>query len=370
MRCCLSEREHSYDMLGLPENAFPLLIGFVVSLGVSALIVGTKRWHGTHSFDTLKGPQKFHNSLVPRIGGLAVLAGLFAAASVTPQPIRGLLFAAGVSGIPAFLSGLTEDLTGRVSATLRLSATILSGFLFCLLTKYAVTRLEIPYVDSLMQIHLISLAVTAFAIAGLTNAINIIDGFNGLAVGSVLIMLSAFTLISLRVGDHELALFAAIVIAISCGFLWANFPFGLVFLGDGGAYFLGFLLAAVAVLLPTRNPEVSPWVTIVVLAYPVIETLFSIVRRTLRRGHSPIRPDDLHLHTLVHQKAQRMIRGLGKDELANPLTSFLMWWGPFTSLILVIFIPLSREWLLLALLFQAVLYGSVYYYLDKSHRKG
>ena len=356
-----SYRRLSYEMFDLHENAYPLLIGFVASLGTSALIVGTKRWHGTHSFDTSKGPQKFHNSLVPRIGGLAIFAGFFVAASVTHQPVRHLLFATGMSGILAFLSGLAEDIMGRVPAALRFAATLSSGLIFCLLTGETVTRLEIPYVDNLMQIHLISLAVTVFAIAGLANAINIIDGFNGLAVGSIIIMLSAVTLVSLRVGDHDLVLFIGIVMAVSFGFLLVNFPLGFVFLGDGGAYFLGFLLAVVSVLLLTRNPDVSPWVTIVILAYPLIETLFSIMRRTLRRGHSPDRPDRLHLHSVVYQKVRKHDRGLVNAELDNSVTGFLMWTGPVIGFISVMFIPYSREGSLPVILLQIVVYALVYY---------
>ena len=357
----LSYRQLSYEMFGLHENAYPLLIGFIVSLGTSTLIVVTKQWHGTHSFDTSKGPQKFHDSLVPRIGGLAIFVGFFVAASVTHQPVRHLLLATGMSGILALLSGLAEDLTERVPTTLRLAAAFISGLIFCLLTGETVTRLEIPYLDNLMQIQLVSLAVTVFAIAGLTNAINIIDGFNGLAVGCVIIMLSAFALVSLRVGDHDLVLFTGIVMAVSCGFLLVNFPLGFVFLGDGGAYFLGFLLAAVSVLLLTRNPDVSPWVTIVILAYPLIETLFSIIRKTLQRGHSPTRPDNFHLHSVVYQKVIKHNRGSGSGELGNSVTGFLMWIGPVIGFVAVMFIPYSREGSLPVILLQILVYALVYY---------
>lgn len=356
-------------MFDLPESVIPLLIGFFASLGVSGLITVTKRWHGTHSFDSLSGPQKFHDSLVPRIGGIAVLTGFFVATCVTPQPIRSLLLLTGASGTLTFLSGLAEDLTGKVSATLRLTAAFSSGLLFCLLTNYSVTSVEIPYVNDLLQIHLLSLAITAFAMAGLANAINIIDGFNGMAVGSVTIMLFAFTFVAIRVGDQELAFFTAVIIAASCGFLLVNFPAGFIFLGDGGAYFLGFLLAAVSVLLVTRNPDVSPWLILLILAYPVIETIFSILRKTVRSGYSPMRPDDLHLHMLVYKQVSVMAEGVGSEKLANPVTGILMWLGPLTSLILVMFIPYNREWSLLGLLLQALLYGSAYYCLLKASLK-
>lgn len=100
---------------------------------------------------------------------------------------------------------------------------MLSGVLFCVTTGYSVTRPEI---------HLVSLAFTAFAISGLANAVNIIDGFHGLAAGSVIIMSSAFAIVAHTAGEHELVMLVAVVMAVLSGFLLVNFPRGYVFLGD------------------------------------------------------------------------------------------------------------------------------------------
>jgi UDP-GlcNAc:undecaprenyl-phosphate GlcNAc-1-phosphate transferase len=93
--------------------------------------------------------------------------------------------------------------------------------------------------------------------------------------------------------------------AATLGFLIWNFPRGMLFAGDGGAYFLGFAIAELAVLLVHRNSEVSPWFALLVLWYPVWETLYSMYRRK-RRGHSPADPDGLHLHTLVYRRILRL----------------------------------------------------------------
>jgi UDP-N-acetylmuramyl pentapeptide phosphotransferase/UDP-N-acetylglucosamine-1-phosphate transferase len=87
-----------------------------------------------------------------------------------------------------------------------------------------------------------------------------------------------------------------------------NFPRGVIFAGDGGAYFLGFAIATLAVLLVHRNSEVSPWFALLALWYPVWETLYSMYRRRLR-GRSPADPDGLHLHTLIYRRVMKLRAG-------------------------------------------------------------
>lgn len=135
------------------------------------------------------------------------------------------------------------------------------------------------------------------AISGLTNAINIIDGFNGLASGTSVFILLFIAWLAHQVGDADLAEMALILMSTVLGFMLLNYPFGKIFLGDSGAYFVGFLIACLAIMLPTRNPEVSPWTLLTICAYPVWESLFSMGRRWFMRM-SATAPDHLHLHTL------------------------------------------------------------------------
>ena len=343
------------------EIGFPSSVGFAVTLVASVLIVLTQRWHGMATFDVMTGPQKFHEKFTPRVGGLAVFTGLWAASSMTAPPTRELLFAFGISGIFAFVAGLAEDLTKRVSTALRLLATMLSGLGFCTLTGYSVSRLEIPILDSVMGFSVVSVTFTVFAIAALAQAINIVDGFHGLATGAVIIMLCAFMVVAFMVGDHDLVLITVVIIAVLTGFLLVNFPFGHVFLGDGGAYLCGLLLAYVSVMLPERNHGVSPWVSVVVLAYPLLEIGVSIFRKTVRYGHRPTEPDKSHLHMLVYRSfARKIAKSLGIKRLANPTCGVLMWGGPITSLVAVSTLPPSRAWSLLVLSMQSVLYGLIY----------
>src|SRR5258707_10042434 len=89
-------------------------------------------------------------------------------------------------------------------------------------------------------------------------------------------------------------------------FMAWNYPKGKIFLGDGGAYLLGFWLAELAVLLVARNPDVSPWFPLLLLVYPIFETLFSIYRRCFLHGRSSGDADALHFHQLIYKRLARI----------------------------------------------------------------
>lgn len=347
-------------MSSLSGLAFPFLLGFAVALGSALGIRFTKRWHGRFSLDSVTGPQKFHSAPTPRIGGLAVFAGLWAVVAVLDPPLDSLLAAVCASVAIAFASGLVEDCTGKVPSTVRLAATICAGVAFCFATGYAVETLDFAWLDAALAVPGIAIAFTAFAIGGMAHAMNIVDGFHGLAAGSTIIALSAFALVSLRAGDPDMVGLSLLGIGVHLGFFLVNFPFGHLFLGDGGAYLAGGLLGCISVMVPMRNPEVSPWASLVILAYPVFETLVSIVRKVLRTGQ-PFVPDRLHLHMLVCRRyGRRIAEAAGKKELVNPVTGMLMWGGPILSAALATLFAFSRDWLLFSCALLLSLYLLVY----------
>ena len=278
------------------------VLAVVVSAASGWLIVATKRWHGRLTLDHTDGCQKFHEAPTPRVGGVALLCGI-ASILVFSDSAQALLASLVIAGIPAFLAGLGEDLTRSVGVTIRLGATVLSGLIACLLTNTWLRSVGVPVADLFFSFPLVAIPVTAVAIAGVANALNIIDGFNGLAGGSAIIVLVAIALIALGAADTQLAEVAFLLAGVVAGFLAVNFPGGRLFLGDGGAYFLGFLLAWMAVLLVERNVgTVSPWAGFMACAYPVLEMFFSMWRKTRREGHHMSRPDGLHLHMLIHRR--------------------------------------------------------------------
>lgn len=279
--------------------------------GVTALLVGTalvlsKNVHGQWTNDHRHGVQRAHRDPTPRIGGIALLIGLMAAFAYAAPDVRALLKPMIISCLPAFFFGLAEDLTRRVRWQERLLATLCSGLLIWWLTGAAVTRLDIGPADWLLTYALVYVGFTVFAVAGMSNAFNMVDGLHGLSAGLAVIALAALAWMAADQGDLVLAQLAVICLAVVLGFLLLNFPFGKLFMGDGGAYLIGFLVAWVAVLLPYRNPAVSPWASLLVCFYPFIEVMVSVLRRAMR-AHHPSHPDGLHLHSLLRRHLARRV---------------------------------------------------------------
>jgi len=284
--------------------ALPLMVSFATCL----FLVMTTRWHGRFTFDHPFGVQKAHTEPVPRVGGIGIYVGLLVTEMVAPFGTHDTLEFILLAGVPALAVGLMEDITQRVGVMARLIATMLSGLMVCLTTRISITSVGLPGVDSLLEIHAVSLAFTLFALAGLANAVNIIDGFNGLASGCIAIASATLGAVAWSVGDHDLAYAALALTMATLGFWLVNFPWGKIFMGDGGAYFAGFALAWIAVLLPERNPGVSPWVSLLACAYPIIETVYSMARR-LKSRRAIGQPDAMHLHSLV--KTQLVMQHFG-----------------------------------------------------------
>jgi UDP-N-acetylmuramyl pentapeptide phosphotransferase/UDP-N-acetylglucosamine-1-phosphate transferase len=309
-----------------------LASAFAVSFLVTLWIVRSAKWMRRLGGDfDLTGPQKFHANPVPRVGGVGILLGVAVGSVVIawrePGSLSWLaLFL--VSAVPAFGAGIAEDFTKTQSPRRRLFFTAVSAGLAVWWVGAEITRTDIPGLDWVVGFALGALLVTMFVVAGVANAVNIIDGFNGLASMCVVIMLIGLAYVAFAVDDQLIGSLALAGIGAVLGFFVWNFPAGLVFLGDGGAYFLGFYLAELAILLLHRNPGVSPMFPLLLCLYPVFETLFSIYRRKWLRGAPVGMPDAAHLHSLIYRRFMRWAVGAsGTRKLSrrNSMTSPYLW---------------------------------------------
>jgi len=345
------------SIINLPFTALEL--GFAVSLVCSLLLVLTTRWHGRYSLDATHGVQKFHITPTPRIGGAAIMLGLWLSLGVLPEAQQELLLPVLVAAMPAFVFGLAEDLTRKVSVRARLFATIASGVCCWGLTGVTLLHIGIAPLDMMLTWLPAAVLFTAVAVGGVANAVNIIDGFNGLASGTVLIGMAALGIIAQDAGDPNLAQLCFVVCAVTAGFFVVNFPFGKLFLGDGGAYLLGFLLAWLSVMLVYRNPLVSPWAPLLACGYPVFETVFTIVRRLWCRRH-PGHPDSWHLHSLVKTAiVARFLHAL-PAALRNSCVSPLCWVVALVPAMMAVRFAAVPEAMLQGVLASLLLYLSVY----------
>lgn len=274
-------------------------IGFVASFLIGLLLVLSKRFHGSLSMDLPGGIQKFHTVPTPRVGGIPIVLSLLLVWGKSSLEIREILTPILLAGMPAFLFGITEDLTKKVGVLQRLLATMASGLLAWWITEYSISRLDILGVDYLLKFTFISVLVTSFAVGGIANAINIIDGFNGLSTFTCTVAFVGAAVIAYQVGDTNLSIVCVLLSACVWGLFWVNWPFGKIFLGDGGAYFLGFALAWVSILLIERNNSVSAFSALLICILPITEVIYSMCRRWLYKKNIA-EPDRQHLHSLLN----------------------------------------------------------------------
>lgn len=307
-----------------------LLTAFFASFFTTLLIIRFKHLHGKFSGDhDLLGPQKFHMGSVPRIGGISIAIGILAAILVGLQAngATSLKVTLLLCAIPTFAIGLTEDLTKKIGVKTRLLFTAFAAALAVHLLDASVTRLDIWGIDFLLGISFIAIMFTVFAITGLANAYNIIDGFNGLSSMVGIITLLGLAYVSYLFQDTAILQLSFIMVAAILGFFIWNYPRGLIFLGDGGAYLIGFWIATLNVLLIARHPSLSPWFALLINAYPILETLFTIYRRKIHQGKSPGLPDGIHFHTLIYRRILNTAAAKSKFEFlnANARTAPYLW---------------------------------------------
>lgn len=307
--------------------------------------------------DKSNKPQRFHTKPTARAGGI----GIFVSGTLAIL-ISSFNWGFALAGFLAFLSGIIEDLKGTLSPKMRLGIHFLSALAGILLLNAVITDvgldIKLPYA--------LGFAFTIVAVIGSINSINIIDGFNGLAGGIAVMVLSSLACVAYMVGDLEVFQTALIIIAAILGFLFLNFPSGKIFLGDGGAYFLGFVIVELAIILSQRNADVSAWFVLCIMIYPVYEVLFSIYRRKVFKNLSPVAPDRTHLHSLLHKRKTRN----------NPKTSAWIWAFNLPFIFLPIFYHQNDKFLMLTILVFIVVYNLFYYALvnfkvrskQKSHR--
>lgn len=338
----------------------PYVLVFAITLLASAMLVATRHWHGHYSIDSEFGIQKIHRRPTPRVGGAAVAMGMLVAWAVADAPVRALLGPMLLAAIPAFVFGLTEDLMKNVGVMPRLLATMASGVLAWYLTGVSMQETGLPPLDWVLRFTPVAVLFTAFAVGGVANAINMIDGVNGLAAGAVAIMLGAMGAMAWGLDDMPLAVSCTLVAACALGFGAINWPSGRIFLGDGGAYLLGFLVGWIAVLLPMRHDEVNAWATMLVCAYPVLEVGFSVRRRHKREGHHPGQPDRLHLHHLIHRRIICRVFPRMDRTLQNGLTSPVCW--ILTALPATGAVVFAQDTMALSLMFGLAIvgYGAIY----------
>ena len=285
----------------------------------------------------LMAVQAAHSRATPRVAGLAVFGALVFSILFVPEPYanRYALFLSATSVL--FLVGLLEDLGFEIQPKVRLLAAIASSLMVILFLDIWLVRSGMAWFDPYMAYWPVGVALTVFVTVGVANGFNLIDGVNGLAAVAAMACAVALALIANQAGYTAMVKFNLMLAFAVFGFALVNFPLGKIFLGDAGAYTLGFVLSWFGVSILWHFPDVSPWAILLTVFWPVADTSLAIYRRVRRRSIAFL-PDRLHVHQLVMRALEIYALGRGRRELANPLTTVIL--APF-----VIAPPLTGAWL-------------------------
>lgn len=260
------------------------------------------------------------------VGLFAVNLGLYNSQKIN-DPLRWWVCTA-IAVAPAWIAGIVEDVTHRVPPGLRLLATATSAVLLAIFLELRVVRTDFSILDSLLgRYSFLGTSLAVLAILAMTHAFNIIDGYNGLASTVTMMILIVLAYVAMKVGDwHYMAVFVILLGATIAFWFW-NYPRGLLFIGDGGAYLWGIVIAVGSIALVQRNEAVSPWFPVLLLAYPILEVVFSTYRK-IARGQSPSIADALHLHQLIYRRIVRATIASNSARqmlLRNSRTSPYLW---------------------------------------------
>ena len=302
-------------------NALILLLVFLSTLFALMFIHSERASFAKRAARHVHAKQAAHTVPTPRVGGLAIAIGILSGALLSGNDFFGTLL---WTTLPIFIIGLLEDLGPDTPPSLRLGVSALSAVLAILVLNIHITRVDLPGVDALISLTLIGMAFSIFASTGMTHAINLIDGLNGLSSAVVIAIMIAFGLIAYRYGHADLVVMNAVVCVAFLAFMCVNFPHGRIFLGDAGAYSVGHVIAWNAIAILHREPEVSAWGILLVLLWPVLDTLFAMVRRLIT-GLSISQPDKLHYHHVLMRVVVLMTQKTIGTKEANPIGSLLSW---------------------------------------------
>lgn len=270
-----------------------MLVAFVVAmLTTMALIPLLMRASGRLGLLDRPGPRKVHERPMPRVGGLAMAAGVLApllALQVLPRPIVGTL-----AGALVVVAGGVWDDRNPLGHRQKFAVQLIAASIVVFGGGVEIRELVLFAPVSLPQ--LLAIPSTLLVLVALTNAINLADGLDGLAGGTTFLCCSALALFAYSVGNVPALVLALAATGAILGFLRFNTHPATVFMGDGGSQFLGLLVGSLAIqITQQQDSPVSAAAPLFLLAVPIFDTLLVMVRR-IAAGRSPFSADRNHLH--------------------------------------------------------------------------
>lgn len=284
--------------LSIPWPSLHVLSVFLAALGISALLTWlTLRYQSGVGMDQPDDHRKRHDKAISRLGGLPIFVTLSLGVTYAMAVLGSkadYLFPIFLCNALMFSVGFLDDLK-PVGAKVKLLGQV--GVACIMYTMgNSIEKLSNPLGPGGIQLGWLSLIVTVLWLIAVPNIINLIDGMDGLATGFGLFLCMTLAVVGHYMARPEMVMLAAIMAGALAGFLFFNFPPAKIFLGDGGAYMIGFFVASVSLESSRKGYVVgSLLVVIVALGVPILDTLFAIIRRAVR-GVPVFRADAEHIH--------------------------------------------------------------------------
>ena len=250
------------------------------------------------AIDIPKDNRRMHKKPTPRIGGLAIIFGFTVATLCFAQPSRQLYGTLAGAAIIAVMGAIDDckNLPAKLKFVIQIIAALVVVFAGDIKIDVFTNPNFLSDNPYWVLPEWLSVTLTVIWIVFITNAVNFIDGLDGLAAGVSAIMSISLVFISIRVGEYSIAILGIALMGSCFGFLPFNFNPAKIFMGDTGSTFLGFMLATLSIQGVFKSYAVISFaVPLLILGLPLFDALFAMIRRILR-GQSPMTADRGHLH--------------------------------------------------------------------------
>ncbi len=333
------------------SDIFP--ISFFVCL---AFVLLQKFFYKNLQIDQFTEPQNLHKKAISRFGGVAIFLSLFLVSFLEETEMYNFLRTALVCASPVFILGLLDDLRIILNPIVRLVTVIPSTLMAYQFLGTEAYGLDIVFLDPLFNFKFFSIVFICFAMSGIVNAFNMIDGINGLVLIYVMSICLVTVLFSQTYFSEETNLLFVAMFFSCLGVLLINFPFGRIFLGDGGSYFLGMVIS-IALIKHYQDNQFSPWYVACILIYPITDTIFTIYRR-IKSKMSAMEADNLHLHHLIFNFVSKKISKF--ERLRHVLTTVFLFSIFMPFIILANMYPTDTIMLAMFCVIFGIIYTSIY----------
>ncbi len=299
-------------MINYNELVFAILITSLVQITLY-LFINFLRRRGFKSNYLAK--QKIHEGEIPRVGGLLFLSSFFVTFIVIDMKYMTLILPLLFSSLIIFLFSFYEDLKQSLSPYFRLIILFIGSFVFVFFSK--LPNINVSILLLIKDYEILRILLFILSLMLLMNGFNFIDGLNGLSSFNFISIMSSILYIGHSYNDNFIVKLSTFIIIFAIFIFLLNFPYGKIFLGDSGSYIYALFSGALIIYLFERHSQLPTLLAMVILSYPITETLFSIFRKIYVK-YSPLRPDVNHLHHLVFKKLQ------GNLKTRNNIASIIM----------------------------------------------